>query len=107
MVGCTRQSGAVAGRSGAAWRSGAEAWRVGAEAWWSGGLVERERQRSFGEQQSFWVHKAKQSSGLAERRLGGAEQRLGGAGEAAELLWSGRAFGCSPYSDSRFTFSTQ
>ena len=46
--------------------------------------------------------KAEQQLGGAEQRLGRAEQRLGRAeawwsrrGDRA--LWSGRAFGCSPY----------
>ena len=44
------------------------------------------------------------AQGKVEQRLGGAERLLGGAGEAAwrsgrggGALWSGRAFGCSPY----------
>ena len=56
-------------------------------------MAGRERQLSFVEQQSFWVCKAKQSSGLAERRLGGVEWRLGGAGEAAELCGAAELLG--------------
>ena len=58
----------------------------------SGGLAEWERQQSFVERQSFWVRKAKWSSGLAEW-LGRAERRLGRAGEAAELCGAAELLG--------------
>ena len=73
-VGCARQSGAAARQSGAAWRVGAEAWRVGAAAW---------------------------RVGAAAWRVGAAAWRVGAAawqsGRGSRALWSGRAFGCSPY----------
>ena len=75
-VGCARQSGAVgcARQSGAAARRVGAAWRVGAEAWRVGAAAWR--------------------VGAAWR--GGAEAWRGGGGGGA--LWSGRDFGCSPYS---------
>ena len=68
-VGCARQSGAVgcARQSGATARRSGAAWRVGAEAW----------------------------------RVRAAAWRVGAAawqsGRGSRALWSGRAFGCSPY----------
>ena len=80
-----KRSSGLAERSGLAGRSGGLVGRSRGLVGRSGGLAEQERQQSFVEQQSFWVHKAKRSSGLAERRLG----RVGEAAElcgAAEIL---------------------
>ena len=48
-----------------------------------------------------WVHKAKRSSGSAERRLGGSERRLGRAGEAAELCGAAELLGAQGKAEQR------